>query len=127
MKKSAGTLLYRQGPAGLEVLLFHPSGNSCRSPRENPNLEIRNQFEFRNQKFETRRAWKFQISIFSATQRLPHNLQDSVFGFFQRSGKGGSGGQAMAAAAEFFRDPGDVHFAGAKTDFDAAGRLFHEE
>ncbi len=27
MKKSAGTLLYRQGPAGLEVLLVHPSGN----------------------------------------------------------------------------------------------------
>jgi predicted NUDIX family NTP pyrophosphohydrolase len=27
MKQSAGTLLYRQGPAGLEVLLVHPSGN----------------------------------------------------------------------------------------------------
>jgi predicted NUDIX family NTP pyrophosphohydrolase len=27
MKESAGTLLYRQGPDGLEVLLVHPSGN----------------------------------------------------------------------------------------------------
>jgi predicted NUDIX family NTP pyrophosphohydrolase len=27
MKQSAGTLLYRQGPTGLEVLLVHPSGN----------------------------------------------------------------------------------------------------
>ncbi len=27
MKQSAGTLLYRDGPAGLEVLLVHPSGN----------------------------------------------------------------------------------------------------
>lgn len=27
MKQSAGTLLYRQGPEGLEVLLVHPSGN----------------------------------------------------------------------------------------------------
>lgn len=27
MKQSAGTLLYRSGPAGLEVLLVHPSGN----------------------------------------------------------------------------------------------------
>jgi predicted NUDIX family NTP pyrophosphohydrolase len=26
MKESAGTLLYRQGPTGLEVLLVHPSG-----------------------------------------------------------------------------------------------------
>jgi predicted NUDIX family NTP pyrophosphohydrolase len=26
-KQSAGTLLYRQGPEGLEVLLVHPSGN----------------------------------------------------------------------------------------------------
>jgi predicted NUDIX family NTP pyrophosphohydrolase len=26
MKESAGTLLYRSGPAGLEVLLVHPSG-----------------------------------------------------------------------------------------------------
>jgi predicted NUDIX family NTP pyrophosphohydrolase len=26
MKQSAGTLLYRQGPDGLEVLLVHPSG-----------------------------------------------------------------------------------------------------
>jgi predicted NUDIX family NTP pyrophosphohydrolase len=27
MKESAGTLLYRQGDSGLEVLLVHPSGN----------------------------------------------------------------------------------------------------
>ena len=27
MKLSAGTLLYRSGPQGLEVLLVHPSGN----------------------------------------------------------------------------------------------------
>jgi predicted NUDIX family NTP pyrophosphohydrolase len=27
MRQSAGTLLYRQGPQGLEVLLVHPSGN----------------------------------------------------------------------------------------------------
>jgi len=27
MKRSAGTLLYHQGPQGLEVLLVHPSGN----------------------------------------------------------------------------------------------------
>ncbi len=27
MKQSAGTLLYRDGPHGLEVLLVHPSGN----------------------------------------------------------------------------------------------------
>jgi predicted NUDIX family NTP pyrophosphohydrolase len=27
MKQSAGTLLYRAGPEGLEVLLVHPSGN----------------------------------------------------------------------------------------------------
>jgi predicted NUDIX family NTP pyrophosphohydrolase len=27
MKQSAGTLLYRQGQQGLEVLLVHPSGN----------------------------------------------------------------------------------------------------
>ena len=26
MKESAGTLLYRSGPAGLEILLVHPSG-----------------------------------------------------------------------------------------------------
>ena len=26
MKQSAGTLLYRQGPDGLEVLIVHPSG-----------------------------------------------------------------------------------------------------
>lgn len=27
MKQSAGALLYRNGPSGLEVLLVHPSGN----------------------------------------------------------------------------------------------------
>lgn len=27
MKQAAGTLLYREGPSGLEVLLVHPSGN----------------------------------------------------------------------------------------------------
>lgn len=27
MQQSAGTLLYRQAPSGLEVLLVHPSGN----------------------------------------------------------------------------------------------------
>jgi predicted NUDIX family NTP pyrophosphohydrolase len=27
MKQSSGTLLYRTGPTGLEVLLVHPSGN----------------------------------------------------------------------------------------------------
>ena len=27
MKQSAGTLLYRQGPNGLEVLIVHPSGS----------------------------------------------------------------------------------------------------
>lgn len=27
MRESAGVLLYREGPAGLEVLLVHPSGN----------------------------------------------------------------------------------------------------
>lgn len=27
MKQSAGTLLYRDGPDGIEVLLVHPSGN----------------------------------------------------------------------------------------------------
>jgi predicted NUDIX family NTP pyrophosphohydrolase len=27
MKESSGTLLYRRGPEGLEVLLVHPSGN----------------------------------------------------------------------------------------------------
>jgi predicted NUDIX family NTP pyrophosphohydrolase len=30
MKISAGTLLYRTGPTGVEVLLVHPSGNSNR-------------------------------------------------------------------------------------------------
>lgn len=27
MKQSAGTLLYREGPSGMEVLIVHPSGN----------------------------------------------------------------------------------------------------
>jgi predicted NUDIX family NTP pyrophosphohydrolase len=31
MKESAGTLLYRQGENGLEVLLVHPSGNYNRN------------------------------------------------------------------------------------------------
>jgi predicted NUDIX family NTP pyrophosphohydrolase len=31
MKQSAGTLLYRTGPAGLEVLLVHASGNYNRN------------------------------------------------------------------------------------------------
>ena len=31
MKQSAGTLLYREGPAGLEVLIVHPSGNYNRN------------------------------------------------------------------------------------------------
>ena len=31
MKRSAGTLLFRQSPAGLEVLLVHPSGNYNRN------------------------------------------------------------------------------------------------
>src|SRR5262245_5493907 len=31
MKQSAGTLLYRHGPAGLEVLIVHPSGNYNRN------------------------------------------------------------------------------------------------
>ena len=30
MRQSAGTLLYRDGPDGLEVLLVHPSGGSNR-------------------------------------------------------------------------------------------------
>jgi predicted NUDIX family NTP pyrophosphohydrolase len=31
MKQSAGTLLYRETPAGLEVLIVHPSGNYNRN------------------------------------------------------------------------------------------------
>ena len=31
MKQAAGTLLYREGPNGLEVLLVHPSGNYNRN------------------------------------------------------------------------------------------------
>jgi predicted NUDIX family NTP pyrophosphohydrolase len=31
MKQSAGTLLYRDGPHGLEVLIVHPSGNYNRN------------------------------------------------------------------------------------------------
>jgi len=31
LKQSAGTLLYRHGPAGLEVLIVHPSGNYNRN------------------------------------------------------------------------------------------------
>jgi predicted NUDIX family NTP pyrophosphohydrolase len=31
MKQSAGTLLYREGPDGLEVLIVHPSGNYNRN------------------------------------------------------------------------------------------------
>ncbi len=42
MKQSAGTLLYRDGPDGLEVLLVHPSGNYNRKapwsiPKGEPN------------------------------------------------------------------------------------------
>ncbi len=48
MKQSSGTLLYRQGPEGLEVLLVHPSGNYNRKapwsipkgePGDEDNLE----------------------------------------------------------------------------------------
>jgi predicted NUDIX family NTP pyrophosphohydrolase len=48
MKQSAGTLLYRQEPQGLEVLLVHPSGNYNRKapwsipkgePGDDDNLE----------------------------------------------------------------------------------------
>src|SRR5947209_1637489 len=49
MRQSAGTILYRQGPEGLEVLLVHPSGNyNRRAPwsipkgepdEDEPNLE----------------------------------------------------------------------------------------
>jgi predicted NUDIX family NTP pyrophosphohydrolase len=41
MKQSAGTLLYRQGQAGLEVLLVHPSGAYNRhAPWSIPKGEI---------------------------------------------------------------------------------------
>jgi predicted NUDIX family NTP pyrophosphohydrolase len=41
MKQSAGTLLYRQGKDGLEVLLVHPSGNYNRkAPWSIPKGEI---------------------------------------------------------------------------------------
>lgn len=41
MKQSAGTLLYRQGEAELEVLLVHPSGNYNRkAPWSIPKGEI---------------------------------------------------------------------------------------
>jgi predicted NUDIX family NTP pyrophosphohydrolase len=48
MKQSAGTLLFRQGPQGLEVLLVHPSGHYNRKapwsipkgePGDDDNLE----------------------------------------------------------------------------------------
>ncbi len=48
MKRSAGTLLYRRGPSGLEILLVHPSGNYNRGktwgipkgvPEEGESLE----------------------------------------------------------------------------------------
>ena len=44
MKQSAGTLLYRHGPAGVEVLLIHASGNYNRGkpwgiPKGEPDAE----------------------------------------------------------------------------------------
>lgn len=40
MRQSSGTLLYRQGPNGLEVLLVHPSGNyNRRAPWSIPKGE----------------------------------------------------------------------------------------
>lgn len=44
MKQSAGTLLYRDGPDGLEVLLVHPSGSYNRHkpwsiPKGEPDLD----------------------------------------------------------------------------------------
>src|SRR5262245_57566088 len=44
MRQSAGTLLYRQGPQGWEVLLVHPSGNYNRKapwsmPKGEPDSE----------------------------------------------------------------------------------------
>ena len=41
MKQSAGTLLYRHGPAGLELLIVHPSGNYNRkAPWSIPKGEV---------------------------------------------------------------------------------------
>lgn len=41
MKRSAGTMLYRQGPDGLEVLLVHPSGAyNRRTPWSIPKGEV---------------------------------------------------------------------------------------
>jgi predicted NUDIX family NTP pyrophosphohydrolase len=41
MKQSAGTLLYREGPNGLEVLLVHPSGAyNRRAPWSIPKGEL---------------------------------------------------------------------------------------
>jgi predicted NUDIX family NTP pyrophosphohydrolase len=41
MKQSAGTLLYREGPGGLEVLLVHPAGNyNRRAPWSIPKGEL---------------------------------------------------------------------------------------
>jgi predicted NUDIX family NTP pyrophosphohydrolase len=41
MKQSGGTLLYRHGPEGLEVLLVHPSGNYNRkAPWSIPKGEL---------------------------------------------------------------------------------------
>lgn len=41
MKQAAGTLLYRQGTSGLEVLLVHPSGNYNRGkPWSIPKGEV---------------------------------------------------------------------------------------
>jgi predicted NUDIX family NTP pyrophosphohydrolase len=41
MRQSAGTLLYREGPNGLEVLLVHPSGNYNRhAPWSIPKGEL---------------------------------------------------------------------------------------
>jgi len=46
MKQSAGTLLYRQGPLGLEVLIVHPSGNyNRRAPWSIPKGELDNEEE----------------------------------------------------------------------------------
>ncbi len=41
MKQSAGTLLYRRGPSGLEVLIVHPSGPyNRRAPWSIPKGEV---------------------------------------------------------------------------------------
>jgi predicted NUDIX family NTP pyrophosphohydrolase len=45
MKQSAGTLLFRQGPGGLEVLLVHPSGNYNRKAPWSIPKGIRNDGE----------------------------------------------------------------------------------